>query len=49
MRPRDVRDDDWAPEPETLVGRRVEVRGFVFESGGPMIEIDGPLQLRVLD
>jgi hypothetical protein len=49
MRPRDVRDHAWAPEPETLVGRRVEVRGFVFESGGPMVEIDGPLQLRLLD
>ena len=49
LRPRDVRDRDWAPEPEALVGAHVEVRGFVFESGGPMIEIDGPLQLRVLD
>jgi hypothetical protein len=49
MRPRDVRDRDWAPEAATLVDRLVEVRGFVFESGGPMIEIDGPLQLRVLD
>ena len=49
MRPRDVRERAWAPEPATLVGRRVEVRGFVFESGGPMVEIDGPLQLRVLD
>lgn len=49
LRLRDVRDEAWAPDPADLVGRRVEVRGFVFESGGPMIEIDGPLQLRVLD
>jgi hypothetical protein len=49
MRPRDVRERAWAPDPATLAGRRVEVRGFVFESGGPMVEIDGPLQLRVLD
>ncbi|MFP4269001.1 MAG: thermonuclease family protein [Alphaproteobacteria bacterium] len=49
LRPRDVRDEAWAPDPADLVGRRVEVRGFVFESGGPMIEIDGPLQLRVLE
>ncbi len=49
IRPRDVRDADWAPDPAGLVGRRVEVRGFVFESGGPMIEIDGPLQLQVID
>jgi len=49
IRPRDVRDADWAPDPAALVGRRVEVRGFVFESGGPMIELDGPLQLRLLD
>ncbi len=49
IRPGDVRDADWAPDPAALVGRRVEVRGFVFESGGPMIELDGPLQLRVLD
>lgn len=49
MRPRDVRDHGWAPEPASLVGKRVEVRGFVFDSGGPMIEIDGPLQLRVLE
>jgi hypothetical protein len=49
LRPRDVRDAEWAPDPAALVGRRVEVRGFVFASGGPMIELDGPLQLRVLD
>jgi hypothetical protein len=49
IRPRDVRVADWAFDPEALVGRRVEVRGFVFESGGPMIEIDGPLQLRVIE
>jgi hypothetical protein len=49
IRPGDVRDAGWAPAPADLVGRRVEVRGFVFESGGPMIEIDGPLQLRVIE
>jgi len=49
LRPRDVGRGGWLPEPESLVGARVEVRGFVFESGGPMIEVDGPLQLRVLD
>jgi hypothetical protein len=49
IRPGDVRDARWAPAPADLVGRRVEVRGFVFESGGPMIELDGALQLRVLE
>ena len=29
-------------------GRRVEVRGYVLEAGGPLIELSHPEQLRIL-
>jgi endonuclease YncB( thermonuclease family) len=31
-----------------LAGRRVEVRGFVLEAGGPLIELSHPEQIQVL-
>lgn len=34
---------------ESLRGRRVLVRGFVEESGGPAIRVSGPWELEVLD
>lgn len=33
---------------EALAGRRVEVRGFVVEAGGPLIEVSHPEQIEVL-
>lgn len=33
---------------EALAGRRVEVRGFVVEAGGPLIDVSHPEQLEVL-
>jgi endonuclease YncB( thermonuclease family) len=32
----------------TLAGRRVEVRGFVLDAGGPLIELSHPEQIQVL-
>ena len=31
-----------------LAGRRVEVRGFVLDAGGPLIELSHPEQIQVL-
>ena len=31
-----------------LEGRRIEVRGFVLEAGGPLIELSHPEQIEVL-
>ena len=36
-------------EPAALVGRRVLVRGWLFESAGPMLELVHPAQLEVLE
>jgi micrococcal nuclease len=33
---------------ESLAGRRVEVRGFVLEAGGPLIELSHPEQMQLL-
>ena len=32
----------------TLAGRRIEIRGFVLEAGGPLIELSHPEQMQVL-
>lgn len=45
----DARDWGWWGELERFVGGRVEARGALFERGGPMLELDDPLQLRRLD
>jgi micrococcal nuclease len=31
-----------------LAGRRIEVRGFVLDAGGPLIELSGPEQIQIL-
>ena len=33
---------------EQLAGREVEVRGYVLEAGGPLIELSHPEQIRIL-
>ncbi|MGH6945619.1 MAG: thermonuclease family protein, partial [Geminicoccaceae bacterium] len=34
--------------PQTLAGRRIEVRGFVLWAGGPLIELSHPEQLQLM-
>jgi micrococcal nuclease len=34
-------------ELEELAGREVEVRGYVLEAGGPLIELSHPEQIRI--
>jgi hypothetical protein len=34
---------------EALAGREVEVRGYVLEAGGPLIELSHREQIRVLE
>ena len=49
VRPRDGRAWGLTQHLDDLVGRVVEVRGYAFEDGGPMLELDHPAQLRVVD
>ncbi|TVQ33822.1 MAG: hypothetical protein EA356_11755 [Geminicoccaceae bacterium] len=49
IRPRDGRSWGLTNRLDDLVGQRIEVRGFAFEDGGPMLELDHPAQLRVVD
>lgn len=35
-------------EVASLVGRRIEIRGFVLEAGGPLIELSHPEQMQLL-
>ena len=49
LRPRDAKAWDLTAQIDALVGRVVEVRGFVFTDGGPMLELDHPAQLRVVE
>ncbi|MEO1092235.1 MAG: thermonuclease family protein [Pseudomonadota bacterium] len=49
VRRRDARDWKLAPLLDAIVDRPVDARGLVFPDGGPMMEIDHPLQLRILD
>ncbi|MFW5834034.1 MAG: thermonuclease family protein [Pseudomonadota bacterium] len=49
IRPRDGRSWGLTDRLHDFVGRVVEVRGFAFEDGGPMLELDHPAQLRVVD
>lgn len=35
-------------DPEALAGRRVEVRGYLLEAGGPLIELSHPEQMQIL-
>lgn len=34
--------------PDSLKGKRIRVRGFVYEAGGPMIRVDNPHSIEVL-
>ena len=36
-------------EPKTLAGRRVRVRGYIEERGGPWIEAARPEQIEITD
>jgi hypothetical protein len=49
IRPRDGRSWGLTDRLDDFVGRVVEVRGFAFEDGGPMLELDHPAQLRVVE
>ncbi|MGE3866571.1 MAG: thermonuclease family protein, partial [Hyphomonadaceae bacterium] len=43
--------DAWTPEDPALTalkGKRVRVRGFVHDSGGPMIDIDHPQAIEIV-
>ncbi len=49
VRPRDGRAWGLTDRLDELVGRIVDVRGYAFEDGGPMFELDHPAQLRLVD
>jgi hypothetical protein len=49
LRRADARRWGWWDDLQRFVGHRVEARGFAFEDGGPMMELDAPSQLRFID
>lgn len=40
---------EWEENPKVIIGKFVEVRGWVFRENGPMIDLDHPEQIRLVE